>query len=244
MSFPKSVADKAFAACGRSCCICHVFCGTKMELHHIRPHSDGGSDEFDNCIPLCFNCHADMGKPAHHKGHGYSVTELKSHRDRWYERKAEALRTTDCVCKADKQQFEVICAIFAQAKYVLKEHDMAAAFCQDSMQDLCRYADCADDPFLMFIDADLEMLRGTLLSQLRECITTFRRYLYWNEGPNRDLCVSHMWLYSHGEIADKTPETVQMYEDEVSHLTQMATATWEAYVSFVQQIRFRIDGGI
>ena len=35
MGFPQSVAEKALVACGRCCCICHVFCGTKIELHHI-----------------------------------------------------------------------------------------------------------------------------------------------------------------------------------------------------------------
>lgn len=86
MGFPQSVADKALAACGRCCCICHKFCGIKMELHHIHQHADGGEDTFDNCIPLCFDCHADMGKgdPRHPKGKHYSEQELRFHRDKWY----------------------------------------------------------------------------------------------------------------------------------------------------------------
>lgn len=244
MGFPKSVADKALAACGRCCCICHVFCGTKMELHHIQPHSEGGHDDYENCIPLCFNCHADMGKPSHYKGHGYSATELKTHRDTWYARKAEALRTTENVCKADKQQFEAICEIFSQTRHILKEHDMAAAFRQDDIEDLLRYADCSDDPFAMFIDADLEMLRSQLLSQLKECVSIFRENLFWDEGASRDLCVSHMWLYSHRKLEDVTPDMLSAFEEECHLLTNIATATWEAYISFVQQIRFRMNGGM
>lgn len=40
-----------------------------------------------NAIPLCFECHADMGKtdPHHPKGRNYSEAELRLHRDRWYE---------------------------------------------------------------------------------------------------------------------------------------------------------------
>ena len=244
MGFSKKVADQALAACGRSCCICHVFCGTKMELHHIQPQSEGGNDDYENCIPLCFNCHADMGKPSHYKGHGYSATELKMHRDRWYARKAEALQTTECVCKADKQQFEAICAIFSQAEYILKEHHMAASFRQDEIKDLLRYADCSDDPFAMFIDADLEMLRSQLLTQLKTCVAIFRKNLFWNEGPFQDLCVSHMWLYNHRKLEDVTPDMLQEFEEEYLQLTNAASATWDAYVLFVQQIRFRIDGGI
>ena len=46
-----------------------------MELHHIRQKADGGEDTFENCIPLCFDCHADMrkGDPKHPKGKRYSV---------------------------------------------------------------------------------------------------------------------------------------------------------------------------
>ena len=86
MAFPQSVADKALAACGRCCCICHKFCGVKMELHHIHQHADGGEDTFENCIPLCFDCHAEMGKgdPHHPKGKRYTAEELRKHRDNWY----------------------------------------------------------------------------------------------------------------------------------------------------------------
>lgn len=86
MPFPQTVVDEALAACGRKCCICHKFCGKNIEIHHIAQHSDGGPDTFDNAIPLCFECHADMGKtdPHHPKGRNYSEAELKMHRDRWY----------------------------------------------------------------------------------------------------------------------------------------------------------------
>lgn len=88
MGFPESVEVAALAACERCCCICHKFCGTKIELHHIKQKADGGEDTFENCIPLCFDCHADMGKadPRHPKGKHYSAKELIQHRDNWYEK--------------------------------------------------------------------------------------------------------------------------------------------------------------
>ena len=57
-----------------------------MEIHHIIHKADGGKDTYENAIPLCFNCHADMGKtdPHHPKGREYTAEELKIHRDRWY----------------------------------------------------------------------------------------------------------------------------------------------------------------
>ncbi len=96
MSFPNSVEAKALAACNRCCCICHKFCGVKMELHHIKQKADGGKDTFENCIPLCFDCHGDMGKgdPRHPKGKRYSDAELILHRDKWYKTCAGKEETT------------------------------------------------------------------------------------------------------------------------------------------------------
>jgi len=90
MGFSEKVQHDALVACGRRCCICHNFCGTKIELHHIKRKADGGDDTFDNCIPLCFNCHADMGKAdaQHPKGKHYSERELKKHRNNWYKQVA------------------------------------------------------------------------------------------------------------------------------------------------------------
>lgn len=87
MGFSDDVQVAALTACQRCCCICHKFCGTKIELHHIKQKADGGEDTFENCIPLCFDCHADMGKadPRHPKGKHYSERELKKQRDNWYE---------------------------------------------------------------------------------------------------------------------------------------------------------------
>ena len=70
MSFPYKVSEDALVKCGRCCCICHRFCGIKIELHHIKQKADGGDDSFENCIPLCLNCHADVKayNPHHPKG--------------------------------------------------------------------------------------------------------------------------------------------------------------------------------
>lgn len=86
MGFSEKVQAEALVACGRCCCICHKFCGTKIALHHIKQKAYGGDDSFDNCIPLCLDCHEDMGKadPHHVTGKHYTETELRMHRDRWY----------------------------------------------------------------------------------------------------------------------------------------------------------------
>jgi len=60
MSFSKDVVELALVAAGRCRCICHKFCGVRIETHHIRPVSKGGDNSFENCIPLCFDCHAEV----------------------------------------------------------------------------------------------------------------------------------------------------------------------------------------
>src|SRR5262245_8387055 len=75
-------------ACGRRCCLCHKFCGVRIECHHIAQPKDGGQDTFENCIPLCFDCHAEVGhyNEAHPKGTKFTPKELREHRDRWFKK--------------------------------------------------------------------------------------------------------------------------------------------------------------
>ncbi len=122
MAFSKEVQVAALVACGRCCCLCHKFCGPKMELHHIIQKANGGDDSFENCIPLCFECHADMGKrdPHHPKGKGYSPEELRMHRDNWYHRKQASVSSK--IPNSDKLLFNDICKVFQPLMYTLSEY--------------------------------------------------------------------------------------------------------------------------
>lgn len=86
MGFSSVVVEDALVASARCCCICHKFCGTRIETHHLKSIHKGGDDGFENCIPLCFDCHAEVGhyNNEHPRGRKYSEGELKKHRDKWY----------------------------------------------------------------------------------------------------------------------------------------------------------------
>lgn len=88
MGFPTSVADEVLVRCSRRCCLCGEYVGQKIELHHIKQVADGGDDSVDNCIPLCFNCHAEVKayNNLHPKGRKFTEKELKGHRDKCYAR--------------------------------------------------------------------------------------------------------------------------------------------------------------
>lgn len=86
MAFSEEIKIKAMIACGRCCCVCHKFCGNNMEVHHIKARAEGGQDIYENAIPLCFDCHAEVRQydSKHPKGIKFTEKELIMHRDEWY----------------------------------------------------------------------------------------------------------------------------------------------------------------
>ncbi len=87
MGFAAETKKRALIASARHCCVCHRYKGVRVEVHHIIPQSKGGTDEFDNAIVLCFDCHCDAGhyNPHHPRGTKFSKDELSVARDEWYE---------------------------------------------------------------------------------------------------------------------------------------------------------------
>jgi hypothetical protein len=87
MPFPKSVREEALVAAARHCCVCRRYKGVKVEVHHIDPEAEGGSNGIENAIVLCFDCHSDAGhyNPRHPRGTRYSRSELRRARDLWFE---------------------------------------------------------------------------------------------------------------------------------------------------------------
>ncbi len=87
MPFPKSVRLEALIACQRQCCLCNERKHTRIQCHHIIQEADGGPDTYENCIPLCPDCHAEVQafNPRHpFGGTPYDPAELRRRRDDWY----------------------------------------------------------------------------------------------------------------------------------------------------------------
>ncbi len=62
------------------CCMCQT---PGVEIHHIVPQSEGGTDTEENAAPLCPNCHDTYG------GNSQKRKRIKEARDNWYEKCAE-----------------------------------------------------------------------------------------------------------------------------------------------------------
>src|SRR5690349_13911958 len=58
------------------CCLCHAW---DVEVHHIIPQEDGGSDDEDNAAPLCGTCHNQFG------GNPDKRKVIRETRDLWFE---------------------------------------------------------------------------------------------------------------------------------------------------------------
>jgi len=81
--FAESDKVKALLWCARHCCLCGKAAGVGIEVAHLDPKLS----DFDNAIPLCFDCHGATGhyNPRHPRGRKYNIAELKARRDQVYE---------------------------------------------------------------------------------------------------------------------------------------------------------------
>lgn len=86
MAFSKETKIKAMLDSARHCCVCHRYRGVRVEVHHIVPVAQGGTDSDDNAIALCFDCHADAGhyNPKHPRGNKFSPNELRLAKEVWH----------------------------------------------------------------------------------------------------------------------------------------------------------------
>jgi HNH endonuclease len=87
MPFNRDEVANLLAACHRRCCLCHRFCGVKIETDHIRQTADGGNDSIANAIPVCFDCHAEIHSynDKHPRGRKFTSEELAQHKAQWLE---------------------------------------------------------------------------------------------------------------------------------------------------------------
>lgn len=87
MPFDPDTKTTALLWCDRHCCLCKKACGINIQVHHLVPEGKGGSDDLENAIPLCFECHSEVMRynDEHPIGTKYKIEELRARRDQVYE---------------------------------------------------------------------------------------------------------------------------------------------------------------
>jgi len=221
MSFSTKVKVDVLAACGRHCCLCHKFCGSKIEIHHVHPKGDGGDDEFDNAIPLCFDCHADMTSydHKHPKGTKYTEPELKRHRNDWYKKVAgsSGIVPQGEIVEADKKVYASLIEILPWNRTILfvREHNFAGfSFERKQLNDFGRFIDQCKNPAFEFIDPDLEGLRLNLHQQMHVFMSTVALQTFpvyttgWNSVPEE-------WESEQPERFDKVVTTLHQSAQKI-----------------------------
>jgi len=201
-----------------------------MELHHISQQADGGTDDADSCIPVCFDCHAEIGhyNSQHPKGRKYTANELKAHRDKWFHKVAssEGQRSS-----ADEKLRQVDQALFAELRSVLpyegsirflRHHDFGGGFWHSSIEEVYQFIDWAADPGREFFDVDIEASKASLYGvavEFRKLITnnTWVDRLNEHSAVEGDYwqSVPHEWIEHQPERFDKTEREINDAADVV-----------------------------
>jgi hypothetical protein len=165
---------------GRCCCLCHKFCGTKIELHHIIPVEQSGDDSLENCIPVCFDCHADIGhyNDKHPRGRKYSPGELRQHRDDWFARVTNTAPPASGSREIDRQLLARVWKLLGAsgAHEFARDHDFGASFRASDAFPWFDLGHDLDRPETEFQDVELEKLRGNLLRSAKNFVSKIAEY--------------------------------------------------------------------
>lgn len=216
MPFSAKVKEDAFVACGRCCALCHKFCGIKIEVHHIQEEADGGDNSFDNAIPLCFDCHADMRSydHKHPKGNKYSRTELSRHRDLWYKKVANGngVAGAEEAIATDIQVYRLLVKVLpwnGSMSFISTNNFAGFSFSLSDLDQLNDYERLCKNPTFEFIDPDLESLRSELLSHIDKFTMTIATQTFPTNNSGRNS-VPEEWEF---EQPDRFREVVQVLHD-------------------------------
>lgn len=231
--FPQDVKERAMTACGRRCCLCRKYCGVGMECHHIDPEAAGGPDTDDNCIPLCFDCHAEVGhyNAKHPKGTKFSVAELRAHRDRWYQMikaglPGDAPREHSAL---DQALFRKVVFLLGGSKRMLhfRDHDYGNSYRQTIEDNLNEVWYLSDLPECQFFNTQMAASFG----ELRAAIITYKKALdgrVWYEAHDIAM-IPREWL--------KNPKDQERFDEAQETMNRVASGVWDAYCLFVQEGR-------
>lgn len=238
MGFPKEVRNQALIACKRHCVLCEKDKGINVECHHIVPRSKGGPDTFENCIPLCFDCHSMVGSynSDHPKGNKFSSEELKSRRDSFYNRVSSGefpkLEINNMSSETDKKLYEEIKAIFKSPnlKYYLTEVDLGNDFDNSIFLPLNQLMFLSDDPDYEFVDYEIEDYRKKLF----EAINEFLSYKAVNTFPT-NLGTQAIYTWKNDDYNFQESIHINM------EFNNLATAVWDAYKAFVSVAKRKLN---
>lgn len=223
-------------ACGRRCCLCHKFTGVGMECHHITPQAQGGEDSYVNCIPLCFDCHAEVGhySSEHPKGTKFSPEELRGHRDHWYATYANGTGpgAPTGYEELDRKLYLKLYDLLGGSSQMIhfRDHDYSYDYHTSVDDRLWSFINEVGLPQTEFFDsqmaAALADLRASINNYLRDKVNRI-----WHDGD-----IAHIppeWIY-------KSESLEKRFEEAAEVMNKAATRIWETFTQFVKTARFHL----
>jgi HNH endonuclease len=228
LAFSAKVKDQVLVSCARHCCICHRFVGLKIELHHIVQIAEGGEDSINNCIPLCFECHADMRSYDHRhpKGTKYTRSELILHRENWYKKISNPNLSSynEKTNSFDKLLFEkLIDKIEIDTIKFIDGHDFGTMFEKKYIDKMHDYISINETAFDEFIDPELETLRVAL----KKSCWVFIEFLSTNTWRVQE----HTGFRSvPAEWEDQQPNRLIVVSAELNRLSQLVVLAFNELV--------------
>lgn len=198
---------------------------------------DGGLDTYDNCIPLCLDCHAEVGHytDTHPKGTKFTPDELRLHRDRWY-RKIDTGISEGAPgdhLGLDLRLFRRLVALLGGSHKMLhfRDHDYGANYSVAVEESLYAFLRTVELPEAEFFDLEMEAaladLRGVILSYTEACTNR----VWWNGDGTAGVP---------SEWCSGEPEVEKRFWDAVKVMNEKATPIWESYCQFVRAGRLRL----
>ncbi len=185
-----------------------------MECAHIIAEASGGEPSLDNCIPVCFDCHADIGhyNTSHPRGNKFTTEELKEHRDRWFAKVAgTAHAVLPDTIDVDRKVFASIrAALPSQAgiKFLRQNNFAGFSFQSSEYHDIKNFWREREAPENEFLDSDLESLRASFIDAIGIFINVIGTNMFpvnGNEG----------WFSVPPEWEDEQPERFFRVVEEI-----------------------------
>lgn len=217
-----------------------------MELHHIKPTAKGGADTYDNCIPLCFDCHADVKayNPDHPKGRRYTESELRGHRDRWYKKIEESrgVAANPDYIHLDRQLLQQLRGILPSTGSIafVRDHDYSQPYESSIHDDLREFIEHCKRPEFEFLDADLDGLKADLAARGKEFLVTLGRYVSSDPRPAFIGREGHWYSIPKYFGSDREGKENEKFVQEFREVNDLAAEVWKTYDALVRLARRKL----
>ncbi len=234
--FSADIKSQAMIACGRRCCLCHKFCGVGMECHHIIEVTHGGSDAFENCIPLCFDCHAEVGhyNNSHPKGVKFSAEELTAHRDTWYSNVSRgATQMASEYIEMDRSLVRKLIGLLGgyESMRHFRSHDYGNLYSDEVEKRLSDFFHESEKPGCEFFDLLVEGAFAELMNSVVQ---------YRFASVNRVWCEVSGLAGVPQEWCNRAEGSEKRFCEAVEVMNGKAGAIWDSYSLFVREVRRRL----